>query len=90
MTHVRWTAHALEGLTDRAIDRDEAEETLADPELTSPGHGSRVIYMRRYHDRGLGQDMLICVVTETRGDETTIVTVYKTSKIEKYLGGGKR
>jgi dihydroorotase len=33
---------------------------------------------------------LLCVVTETRGDDIAVVTVYKTSKIAKYLGGGQR
>lgn len=90
MTHVRWTAHALEGLADRAIDRGEADKTLNEPTLTTPGQGSRTLFMRRYHDEALGQEMLLCVVTEPRGDEIVVVTVYKTSKIEKYLGGGTR
>jgi hypothetical protein len=32
--------------------------------------------------------MLMCVVTETRDDEVVVITVYKTSKIGKYPGGG--
>ena len=90
MLHVRWTTHALQGLADRGIDRDEADKTLADPERTAPGHGQRVVSMRRYYDQDLDQQMLLCVVTETRGDETAVVTVYKTSRIDRYLGGGQR
>jgi hypothetical protein len=32
--------------------------------------------------------MVLCVVVENRGDERVVVTVYKSSKIEKYLTGG--
>ena len=90
MTNVRWTDHALESLADRAIERDEADKTLSEPTLTRPGHENRTIFMRRYRDKALGQEMVLCVVTEPRGDEIAVVTVYKTSKIEKYLGGGAR
>ena len=31
----------------------------------------------------------MCVVTEIHDDEIVVITVYKTSKIEKYLAGGK-
>ncbi len=32
--------------------------------------------------------MVLCVVVEERADETVVVTMYKSSKIEKYLTGG--
>lgn len=41
--------------------------------------------MRRYRDRVLDQDMLLCVVTEETMEETVVVTVFKTSQLEKYL-----
>lgn len=90
MTDVRWTPHALESLTDRAIEREEAERALNDPTLKIPGHGGRTLFLRRYRDQVLGQEMVLCVVTERRGDEVTVITVYKTSQIAKYLDGGKR
>ena len=88
MKTVRWTLHALENLADREIDREEAEKTVNGPALTVAGHGNRTVFLRKYHDRVLGQEMLLCVVAEQHGDEVVVVTVYKTSKIEKYLGGG--
>ena len=88
MKTLRWTAHALESLADREIEREEAEKTVHEPTLTVPGHGGRIVFLRRYHDRLLGQEMLMCVVAEERGDEVAVVTAYRTSKIEKYLGGG--
>ena len=36
MTPVRWTTHALQNLADREIPRDEADQTLAQPESVVP------------------------------------------------------
>jgi hypothetical protein len=88
MLAVRWTPHALESLEVRAIQREEAEKTLQNPARTVPGEGGRTLFLRRYHDAPLGREMLMCVVTEAQDDEVKVITVYKTSKIEKYLGGG--
>jgi len=88
VTNLRWTPHALEGLADRELGREEVEETIDEPALTVPGRGNRTVFLRKYHDRVLGQEMLLCVVAEQHGDEVVVVTVYKASKIDKYLGGG--
>jgi hypothetical protein len=44
--------------------------------------------VRRYEDDVLRQPMVLCVVVEDRPEETVVVTVYKSSKLEKYLVGG--
>jgi hypothetical protein len=77
--------HALANLAEREIDRAEAERAIAEPDRTAPGHGGRLMLLRRYEDRALHQDMLLCVVAEDRADERVIVTLYKTSKLDKYL-----
>jgi hypothetical protein len=81
----RWTPHALDSLAEREIERQEAEQTIGAPEVTTAGHRGRMIFRRRYRDRVLGKEMLLCVVAEQDGDDLVIVTVYKTSRIEKYL-----
>jgi hypothetical protein len=86
---IRWTPHALEAIVEREIDRDLAERAIHEPTATVHGHGYRTVFLRRYHDQLLSQDMLLCVVTEDQGDEVVVVTLYKTSKIEKHLKGGK-
>jgi len=86
----RWTRHALEALAEREIERAEADRALDGPTPTMPGLGQRTIYLHMYHDRMLGQEMLLCIVTEALVDEVVIITVYKTSRIEKYLGGRTR
>ncbi len=66
----------------------EAERTLEAPERRLTGRGCREILVRRRHDETLRQPMVLCVVVEERAYETVGVTMYKSSKIEKYLTGG--
>jgi len=54
----------------------------------APGRNDRTMFLRRYHDRLHGQEMLLCVVAEGVVDEVVIVTIFKTSKIQKYLKEG--
>ena len=85
----RWTPHALRNLAEREIARAEAEKTIDAPDVVRDGHGGRLLFLRRYGDPVLCQEMLLCVVGEQRSADLVIVTVYKTSKIEKYLRGGE-
>jgi len=87
---LRWTPHALKNLTDREIDRAEAERTVASPDHIQRSRPPRSVYMRRYVDRTLSQEMLLRVVVEDGPDELVVVTVYKTSRIERYLRGVAR
>ncbi len=43
--------------------------------------------MRRYFDQLLEQEMLLRAVTEETSAEIIVVTVYKTSRIDRYLKG---
>lgn len=88
MKAVRWSAHAPANLAEREIDRAEAERALAAPERVALGRGGRQLLLRRYDDRLLGQPMLLCVIVEDRPDERVVVTVYKTSRFDKYLERG--
>jgi hypothetical protein len=87
MKPVRWSAHALDNLTDREIDRQAAEKTLAEPEFVMPGQLPRLVLMRRYFDQILQQEMLLRMVVEETATERVVITVYKTSQIAKYLKG---
>lgn len=88
MKPVRWTAHAETGLRDREIDRTEVARTLAAPDRRLTSRSGREILVRKYEDEVLRQPMVLCVVVEDRPEETAVVTVYKSSKLEKYLIGG--
>jgi hypothetical protein len=85
---IRWTAHAEANLRDREIDRTEAERTIEAPDREIPSRHGRTVRVRRYHDAVLGQPMALCVVVETSPAETAVITLYKSSKLDKYLEGG--
>jgi hypothetical protein len=84
MKPVRWTPYALKNLADREIDAQDAQRALVDPDFTRPTHLFRTMRARRYRDRILDQDMLLCLVIEETIEETVVVTVYKTSQLERY------
>lgn len=86
MKPTRWLAHALKNLADREIPREQADKALAEPEHIGEGHGGRSVFMRRYFDERLKQEMLIRVVVEESESEHIVTTVYITSKIGKYMG----
>lgn len=87
MKAIRWLPHALKNLADREIDREEADRTLAAPEFVVPGQPGRTVFMRRYFDRTLQQEMLLRIIAEETEDEIVVVTIYKTSQIDKYTKG---
>ncbi len=87
MKSIRWTFHALQNLVDREIERVEADRTIAQPEFIVPGQPPRLVYMRRYFDSLLQQEMLLRVVIEETIGEIVVVSVYKTSQIDRYLRG---
>ena len=90
MKPIRWAEHAVENLAEREIDRSEADLTLQKPEVIVPDPPAREAYMRRYFDRVLQQEMLMRMVLEQTESENVVVTVYKTSRIARYLKGLKR
>ena len=84
-----WTKHAAQSLIDREIDRSVVEKAIREPELTVPEAPDRLILMRRYQDTLLQKEMLIRVVIAERETTITVITVYKTSQIGRYLKQGK-
>lgn len=87
MKPIRWSRRAVKNLTDREIDRAEADQTLAEPELVVPGQPPRQVLMRRYFDQLVQQGMLLRIVVEDTASERIVVTVYKTAQLSKYLKG---
>jgi len=81
----RWSDHALSNLRDRRIDREEAEKVLREPAATTEGRWGREVLMGVYFDRELGERMLLRIVVEEVAGEPVVVTVYKTSRIGKYV-----
>jgi len=87
MKPVRWTRHARGNLADREIDCSVAQATLDGPEFVVVDPPDRRILMRRYSDRVVQEEMLLRIVVEDTPSETVVVTIYKTSQINRYLKG---
>jgi len=90
MEPVRWSEHAIQNLAEREIDRSEVEVTLMNPELVVPDPPGREVFMRRYFDGILQQELLMRVVVEHSESETVVVTVYKTSQVERCMKEARR
>ena len=75
----------MAALVDRDIDQTEVEHTIAAPDHSILDPPRRAVLMRRYFDVHLGRQMLLRAVVEETPDERVVITVYKTSRIAKYL-----
>ncbi|NQS98328.1 MAG: DUF4258 domain-containing protein [candidate division Zixibacteria bacterium] len=84
MKKLVWTHHAKENLLEREINAQEVYLTLKNPEIRQPGIKGRIILVRTYFDTSLNQKMLLRLIIEETVAEIKIITLYKTSKIEKY------
>lgn len=85
---IRWTDHALKHLAERRLTQEDIERTLRYPDAMAPGRlPGRTVYMRHYHDIVLDQPMLMLVPVEDTPAERVILTVYSTSRPQRYLRG---
>jgi hypothetical protein len=84
-----WTKHAAQNLVDREIERSVVEKAIRQPEQSIPEIPDRQILMRRYQDALLKKEMLIRVVVAETKTTITVITIYKTSQIGRYLKQGK-
>ncbi len=82
--------HADERIKKREISHDDVVETINHPDKIEPSWENRSIYMRIIFDKDLEQKMLIRVAVEEKPDEILVISVYKTSKIAKYLKGDRK
>ncbi|MDP8205735.1 MAG: DUF4258 domain-containing protein [Candidatus Electryonea clarkiae] len=87
MKTIHWLEHAEENLIAREIDREEVELTICNPMWDLQGKMNRRILMRTYFDNILQQTMLIRAIIEEIDVELFVVTVYKTSRIDRYTKG---
>jgi hypothetical protein len=84
---IRVPPHTAQSLRAREIPAQLVETTVTTPDAVVPGYEGRDVYMRRYHDAALDQEMLLRVIVEESETELVIVTAYKTSQIARYLKG---
>lgn len=76
------TEHARAEMLRRRILYQWIEATMAAPEQIVDGYGGRMVYQSRF--KSSDKMYLIRLVVELRRETPVIVTLYKTSKIQKY------
>jgi hypothetical protein len=76
--HARWRAER------RGIDETTVLEVAAAPEQVLPVRPGREIRQSRRDDPARGRQFVVRVVVETGAEADTVVTVYRSSKVDKY------
>ena len=88
MKPIRFSSHAEANLKRREIAREDAEATIRNPARRESARSPREIVTRSYFDKVTGETMLLRAVIEESQSEIAVVTLYKTSKLKKYLPEG--
>jgi hypothetical protein len=90
MKPVRFSPHAEANLKAREIEREDAGAAVRNPERREIGRPPREIVTRRYFDKVTGTTMVLRAVIEESENEIAVITLYKTSKLKKYLPEGTK
>jgi hypothetical protein len=85
MKPIIWTNHARQNLDAREIDQGEVEITIMKPERVEASPPDRHVFVRRYYDKILQKEMLLRVVVAESSNAITIITLYKVSRMERYI-----
>ncbi|MBW4522332.1 MAG: DUF4258 domain-containing protein [Scytolyngbya sp. HA4215-MV1] len=79
----RLTRHAQEEIRQRGIPLTLVESVLAHPQQVIPEREGRKIYQSQI-DFGSGKLFLLRVIVNDDVDPVIVITVYRTSRIQKY------
>lgn len=82
MSQIRFTAHALEEMQRRDITQTQVEAVISNPEQILSGQNQRTIYQSRMALGG--KQYLLRVFVDENISPSVVITVYRTSKIQKY------
>ena len=78
----RLSSHARQEMERRGIPLDWVEAVLENPDQITPGRGALKAYQSK---RDIGGKMyLVRVIVDDGANPALVVTVYRTTKIEKY------
>ena len=86
-TAYRLTDHARLEMARRQIDEAEVESVLAAPEQTECVREGRAVYQSRIELGEPSKPYLLRVVVDTDRQPSAVVTVYRSSKVQKYWRG---
>ena len=63
----------------------EADAAIREPTCREPARSPREVVSRVYFDMVTGETMLLRAIIEETESEIVVITLYKTSKLKKYL-----
>ena len=84
MSNITITGHARFKIRQRTLDENLVKQVVENPERALSTEEGRRVYQARFFDSVEGKEMLLRVVTEDKLGSVHVITVYKTSKIDKY------
>ncbi|MCX5991309.1 MAG: DUF4258 domain-containing protein [Chloroflexi bacterium] len=84
MTPSVMTEHARFEAQRRGVDLKLVLSTIENPQQKIASKKNRFIFQSRYYDKIENKEMLLRVITEPAQEALKVISVYKTSKIEKY------
>jgi hypothetical protein len=76
--------HARFQMSRRNISEEIATEVTKNPQQVVKLAHERRIHQSKYYESAQGKEMLLRLICTERRDVPFVVTVYKTSKIDKY------
>ena len=79
-----FTDHALLEMARRKISQEDVKDVLANPEQTELVREGRAVYQARREMSELPGNHLLRVFVDVDRNPPHVVTVYRTSKIQKY------
>ena len=79
-----FTDHALTEMTRRGISQEHVRNVLANPEQMELIREGRTVYQAKYNENEPPKTYLLRIFVDIDRKPPHIVTVYRTSKIEKY------
>lgn len=82
------TDHAKFEAGRKNIPEEHIRSVIENPQQKLPSKKGRVIVQSKYNDEGEGKKMILRVIGTASAEEFKVITVYKTSKIDKYWKKG--
>lgn len=83
------TDHARFEAQRRHIDLEIVLSIIRGPQQKIPSRKGRAIFQSKYYDNIENKEMLLRAIVEQTGDVIKVVSIYKTSKIDKYWTKGE-
>ena len=78
------TEHAKFEAKRRNIDLELILSTARNPQQEIPSKKKRIIYQSKYYDKISQREMLLRVIAKQTPNALNIISVYRTTKLQKY------